>query len=68
MSRVQVRGTIEIYEIGGEETGYGTHKLEISSHPIRNTFVGLRFRRGKTITVVGKDLILAIQNAMNVGD
>jgi len=62
---IKVKQTVEIYEENDVEVSIGTSKsLGVESHWNHNERVILGFGE-KRITVVGRDLITAIQNAMN---
>lgn len=62
---IKVKQTVEIYEENGKEIPIGTNKsIRVESHWNRDESVILVFGR-KHITVIGQDLITAINNAMN---
>jgi len=62
---IKVKQEIEIYEENDEEVPIGIDKsLSVESHWNWNERVILRLGK-RRITVIGRDLITAIQNAMN---
>ena len=62
---IKVKQTVEIYEENDAEVPIGTNKsIEVESHWNWNERVILVIGR-RRITVIGEDLITAIQNAMN---
>jgi len=67
MNRVKVQQTIEVYEVNGVDVPIGQKvELGIDSHWPLSQRIVLNIR-GVKYTVIGRDLITAVQNAMNTG-
>ena len=64
MNRVDIRQTIDIYEIDGVDVALKDMKLGIHSHGNHPIFVDFEVR-GHKYTVMGNALLIAINNAMN---
>ena len=66
MNKVEVKQTIQVYEVDDEKVPIGKNvTLGIDSHWNWDERIVLRFGKSK-LTVLGEDLKTAIDNAMNV--
>jgi len=65
MVRIKVSQEATVYEVNGEDTKAGK-MIKFDSHWNRDEFVIIQFG-SKRLTVVGKDLETAIDNATNTG-
>ena len=63
---IDIKQEVKIYEVDGEEvTECNRHsKLKVNSHWNRRNMVVLMFR-GKSITILRRDLEVALENATN---
>ena len=67
MARLQIRQSVEVYEIDDEDVGIGENfYIGVDSHWNRDEMVVLKLG-SKSYTVLGRDLKTAIDNAMNSG-
>lgn len=69
MTRVNIKQTIEVYEVDGKEVTpvMPSEKLGVESHWNDRDRVVLVLPSGRHLTVIGDDLTIAITNAMNSG-
>ena len=67
MSKVSVSQQIEVLEVNGEEVAVNNNLfVGIKSHSIYHNYIILKLGR-RRITVEGRALKIAIDNAMNTG-
>jgi hypothetical protein len=68
MSKITSVNLVKVYEIDGKDatTGLKSETIEIRSHWCHRDRVDIVIGE-KTVTVIGTDLKMAIENATNVG-
>ncbi len=62
MGKVNTVSKVQVYELNGEDIPISADEvfLEIKSHWNQGDFVVLNFENNKTVTVLARDLVLAI--------
>ncbi len=69
MGKIKVQCDVGVYEVDGKEIyPSDTGCISVLSHGTYNTWVVVHLPNGTKLTVVGRDLIRAIQNCMESGN